>query len=260
MAPDQGPQLLVSRLDPQSRLIFNLLRRTQEKILRFTSHHEFLIFHKLNNRIPSGLLLNPHINTKSNWSSNLLHHTLLSTSCTILDIVITDTQNAVHNHTQEFLRLCRILQYLVNTQTYSAILMKLKDMGSKLQLELHLQKQRKLQNKFHSSVLYNCNSANRIASTTHRPNNSPNIRPTPTNNQNTTHRTHCHRPNTRPIHARMRTSTRRFVKRSKHRARLAPISDNKCIINLSSHALNEHESSDLSWYEVLSHSCFCKPT
>ena len=37
-----------------------------------------------------------------------------------------------------------------------------------------------------------------------------------------------------------------FVKRSKHRARLAPITDNKCIINLSSHALNEHESSVLS--------------
>ena len=41
-------------------------------------------------------------------------------------------------HTQEVLRLCRILLYLVNTQTYSAILMKLKDIGSKLQLELHL--------------------------------------------------------------------------------------------------------------------------
>ena len=109
-------------------------------------------------------------------------------------IVITDTQNAVHNHTQEFLRVCRIIQYLVNTQTYSAILMKLKDMVSKLQLELHLQKQRKLQNKFHSSVLCNCNFDNRIASTTPRPNNSTNIRPTPTNNQDTTHRTNCHRP------------------------------------------------------------------
>ena len=72
----------------------------------------------------------------------------------------------MHKNTQEFLGVCRILQYLVYTQTCLAILMKLKDMGSKLQLGLHLQKQRKLQNKFHSSVLYNCNAGNQITKTT----------------------------------------------------------------------------------------------
>jgi len=238
MVPDSGPLLFVSSLHPQIRLVFNQLRKTQEKILRHTSHHDFLVITRSIQLIPKGLLVKQHINTTSKLCSNMVNDALLSTSSRLLDILIIDSLNSVQQYSLQFVSLCRVLSSLANPAAFSFILTKLREIGSKLELQLLSEKCHKLRNNIeHAShgghhyisadVRTNMQASNLHVNTNSIPQN---FRSTP-----------------RPTPAPTRTHKRRWVKRARrHRAKLAPITNNRSVVNLSSHNLDEHETSILS--------------
>ena len=144
MVPDTGPILFVSRLQPQCRLVFNCIRRVQEKVLRFSSHLEFLLALKASALIPRGLVVRQHVNTHDDTCSALVQQTLQRTSHALLDIMVLDCCLAVRKYSSEFVALCRILGSLMDQPTYALILSKLQEMGLKLQSSLHWLKSRKL--------------------------------------------------------------------------------------------------------------------
>ena len=216
MVPDPGSPSFVSCLHPQIRFVFNLLRRVQEKIVRLTSHYDFLVSHRSLNLIPKGLSLKNHINLSSKHCSVLADEVLTSTSRRLLDILISDTFSTVQEHSSHFWSLCCVLSSVVNPDVFSTILLKLREMGSKLQLELLSQKSRKLANNIVHGGVSN-----------------------PQQHQ-------CRPTTSRPTPARSRTHKRRWVKHSRRHKRIAPITDSKTVVNLSSHSLDEHESTVLS--------------
>ena len=320
MVPDPGHPICVSRLHPQIRLVFNLLRKTQEKLLRYSSHFEYLRMSKSLNLIPKGLSIEAHINTADSYCSGLVNQALAGASSRLLDILIMDSLNAVQLHTATFIYVCRILNSAVDFNLFSAIIFKLRQMGLRLQTALVSQKRRKLcssmqhanssahglrstcpdtlpdstpSNFNHIPVNYmhsqggtqpTCTRSTQDAARMHRlfsdvqnallsdtrhssqgsaldvsssqdppldvsvsqgPAHDVSLQG-PAHDASTSHSSNPGRPTPAPT----RSRRRRWVKRSKYRRqnrrRITPITNSKCVVNLSTHTLSEHETSVLT--------------